>query len=495
MTARKAETGAAPPPRPLLTKYKPLPGVYDEFYADDGSPRPDVERVVRLLEGLGRSEFKRLQRLADVAFVQGGITFSVYSDQRGVEKTFPFDLIPRVIAARDWERVEGGLVQRLRALNLFLADVYGEQRILKEKRIPRELVETSQGYAPAMRGFKPPRGIHVVVAGIDLLRRPDGAFIVLEDNLRVPSGVSYVLENRAVMKRIIPGVFQEARIRTVADYPLRLRHALASTALVPPEEARIVVLTPGPYNSAYFEHSFLARTMGCPLVEGRDLFVHSDKVYVKTTRGPRQVHVIYRRIDDDFLDPEAFRADSMLGVRGLMRAYRAGNVSLANAIGNGVADDKAVYPYVPEMIRFYLSEEPILEQVETYQCGEAKERDHVLKNLPKMVVKEVDGSGGYGMLVGPKATAAEIGSYAERIRNKPRGFIAQPVVDFSTCPTWTGKGVGPRRVDIRPYVLTGDSTWVLAGGLTRVALVEGSYVVNSSQGGGSKDTWVLKETR
>ncbi len=476
----------------LLEGYRPLPPIYDEFYEADGTPRPDSERVVRLMDAVGETEFRRRQRLAEVAFLKGGITFSVYSDRRGVEKTLPFDLIPRVITAGDWERLEAGLVQRMRALNAFLADVYGEQRILAEGVVPRDLVESASGFVPSMRGIRPPGGIHVHVAGIDLLRQPDGEFLVLEDNARVPSGVSYVLENRHVMKRIFPRVFEHARVRAVDDYPVRLREALESVSPVDPEETSVVVLTPGPYNSAYFEHSYLARHMGCPLVEGRDLFVWQDRVYVKTTRGPQPVHVIYRRVDDEFLDPEAFHAGSMLGVQGLMRAYCAGNVALANAIGNGVADDKAMYALVPDMVRFYLSEEPILSQVETFLCGREKDRKYVLEHLSELVVKETDSSGGHGMLIGPCASRREISAFSDRIRARPRTFIAQPLIELSTCPTWTGNAVAPRRVDLRPYVVSGRSTWVLPGGLTRVALVEGSYVVNSSQGGGSKDTWVLE---
>lgn len=493
MTEEETNAPVASPDSALLADYTPLGGAYDELYAGAGKPRPELARVAELLGTLSDKKLKRMQRLADAAFVQGGVTFSVYSDRRGVEKTFPFDLIPRVIGARDWDVLERGLKQRLRALNLFLSDLYGDQKILKEDRIPRALIESSEGFYPEMQGFRPPGGLHVLVAGVDLLRKPDGAFVVLEDNLRVPSGVSYVLENRTVMKRVIPSIFREARVRTVDDYPLRLRDTLASVADVPAAEACVVVMTPGAYNSAYFEHSFLAQRMGCPLVEGRDLFVHDDKVFMKTTRGPQRVHVIYRRLDDAFLDPHAFREDSVLGVPGLVGAHRAGNVALANAIGNGVADDKAIYPHVPEMIRFYLSEDPILEQVETYECSREQDRRHVLDNLERMVVKAVDGAGGYGMLVGPKASRAEIAAFRDRVREKPRGYIAQPVIDFSTCPTLTKDGVGPRRVDLRPYVLTGaNGVRVLAGGLTRVALTRGSYVVNSSQGGGSKDTWVLR---
>ncbi len=478
-------------PRTLFTGYAALAGCYDEIVDGDGQFRRDVRRFARLLDALGPREMERRQRLADAAFRQGGITFSVYSDSRGVEKIFPFDLIPRVVTAREWTKIERGLIQRVQALNLFLADVYGPQKILREKPVLRDLVQSSTGHLPRVEGIKPPLGVYVHVAGIDLVRRPDGVFVVLEDNLRVPSGVSYVIENRRVMKRALAGVFHRAGVRPVSDYPVRLREVLASFPGGDGEGA-IVVLTPGPYNSAYFEHSFLARRMGVQLVEGRDLFVKRKRVYLKTTEGPRPVTVIYRRIDDEFLDPVTFRPDSMLGIDGLLEAYRAGNVTLANAIGNGVADDKAVYPAVPEIIRFYLAEEPILPQVPTFLCRKDEDRSYVLSHLTEMVVKEVSGSGGYGMLVGPKASRAEVARMREAIQAKPRGFIAQPVVELSSCPAWVGKRLVPRRVDLRPYVITGSSTWVLPGGLTRVALREGSYVVNSSQGGGSKDTWVLR---
>jgi len=481
------------PARPLFADYAPLEGCFDEAFRSAGNARGDARRVVGLLDRLGIAEFKRRQKLAEMAFQRGGITFSVYSDRRGVEKTFPFDLIPRMVSSSDWDRAERGLVQRVRALNAFLADVYGEQRIVREGRMPRELIESSRGWRPELRGLKPPGGVHVHVAGIDLVRGPDGRFVVLEDNVRVPSGVSYVLENRGVMKRVFPKIFSRSRVRQIDDYPVRLRQALVEASPRGSDEPLVVVLTPGPFNSAYFEHSFLARRMGCPLVEGRDLFVWHDQVFVKTTAGPRRVHTIYRRVDDDFLDPEVFRPDSLLGVPGLVRAYRAGNVTLANALGNGVADDKAVYAMVPEMVRFYLSEEPILGQVETWLCSRDEDRRYVQEHLADLVVKEVDGSGGYGMLIGPKASSREIARFAKKLEAHPRAFIAQPVVELSTCPAWTGRGVAPRRVDLRPYVVTGDHTWVLPGGLTRVALAQGSYVVNSSQGGGSKDTWVLGE--
>jgi uncharacterized circularly permuted ATP-grasp superfamily protein len=477
--------------RSLFSGYAGLQGCYDEVVDADGQFRRDVRRFARLLDGLGQREMERRQRLADGAFRQGGITFSVYSDRRGVEKIFPFDLIPRVVTAREWAKIERGLVQRVQALNQFLADVYGPQRILREKPVLRELVRSSTGHLPQVEGIRPPLGVYVHVAGIDLVRRPDGAFVVLEDNLRVPSGVSYVIENRRVMKRALAGVFNRAGVRSVSDYPVRLREVL--TAFPGGDgDGAIVVLTPGPYNSAYFEHSFLARRMGVPLVEGRDLFVQRRRVYLKTTEGPRAVRVIYRRIDDEFLDPRTFREDSLLGVAGLVDSYRAGNVTLANAIGNGVADDKAVYAAVPEIIRFYLSEEPILPQVPTFLCRKDEDRAFVLAHLSELVVKEVSGSGGYGMLVGPRASRADVARMRGAIEANPRGFIAQPVVELSTCPAWIGKRLVPRRVDLRPYVISGEKTWVLPGGLTRVALREGSYVVNSSQGGGSKDTWVLR---
>ncbi|MBK9974068.1 MAG: circularly permuted type 2 ATP-grasp protein [Planctomycetes bacterium] len=474
----------------VFSGYKPLKSCFDELFCASGAPQETLEALVRSIDSIGAAEFKARQKLANAAFLKGGITFKVYSDKRGQEKIFPFDLIPRPVSGQEWPRLERGLTQRIAALNMFLADVYGEQRLLKEKVIPRELVEGSKGFLKQVKGIKPLNGVYVHVAGIDLIRRPDGGFCVLEDNIRTPSGVSYVLENRRVMKRVFPKVFAQAKVRNVDEYPLRLREAL--TGIAPQGVApRLLILTPGPFNSAYFEHSFLARSMGCELVQGQDLFVWQDKVYVKTTKGPQRVGVIYRRVDDQFMDPKVFRPDSLLGVPGIMGAYAKGNVALANAIGNGVADDKAVYPYVPDMIRFYLSEEPILDQVETFICAREKDCEHVLANLSKMVVKAVDESGGYGMLMGPQASKKERDAFAERIRANPRGYIAQPRVEFSTCPTWSGTDMQPRRVDLRPYIVTGKDSWVLPGGLTRVALVEGSYVVNSSQGGGSKDTWVM----
>jgi uncharacterized circularly permuted ATP-grasp superfamily protein len=481
-----------PFPDQLFRGYEPLSGTLDEYFEASGKPRVEAERVIRLLEALGGREFRARQKLADATFLQSGITFSVYSDRRGAERVFPFDLIPRLVPSDVWERVRRGLEQRIRALNAFLADVYGEQRILRDGVVPEAMVVGAKGYVPKVRGIRPPQGVHIHIAGIDLIRDPSGEFLVLEDNVRTPSGVSYVLENRGVMKKVFPRVFSDARVVPVEQYPQRLREALASVGPAGDGSDGTVVLTPGPYNSAYFEHSFLARRMGVPLVEGRDLFVDDDRVWAKTTLGPKRVDTIYRRVDDPFIDPDAFRPDSLLGVPGLLRAYAAGNVALANAIGNGVADDKAIYPYVPEMIRFYLSEQPLLGQVPTYVCERPADCAYVLDHIGELVVKAVNEAGGYGMLIGPQASRRERADFRERIRKEPRNYIAQPRIELSTCPTWTPRGVAARRVDLRPYVVSGRETWALPGGLTRVALLEGSYVVNSSQGGGSKDTWVLQ---
>jgi uncharacterized circularly permuted ATP-grasp superfamily protein len=478
----------------LFADYRTLPGTYDECFGGDGAARPEFRRCLDALAAHSPSDFARHQHFAELALLNQGVTFSVYSDQRGSEKIFPFCLVPRLISARDWAHLERGLVQRVLALEAFLDDVYGPARILHEKPLLRELVLGSKGYLSKLHGVKPPGGVRIHVSGIDLIRDPSGTFCVLEDNLRTPSGVSYVLENRLLSKRVLPEVLDRARVFGVDSYPERLAGTLRSVS-PEPGDCCSVVLTPGPYNSAYFEHSFLARTMGLELVQAADLFVDDDRVWVRTTRGPRRVHVIYRRTDEAFLDPEVFRPDSLLGVRGLIRAYAAGNVSLANAPGNGVADDKAIYPFVPEIIRFYLAEEPVLEQVPTFLCAREEDRAQVLENIAEMVVKVVDEAGGYGMLMGPQASAEERDLFRERIAAEPRRYIAQRRVELSTCPTWDGAGerVVPRRVDLRPYILNGRAgPWVLPGGLTRVALVEGSYVVNSSQGGGSKDTWVQK---
>ena len=479
----------------LFSQYRIHPGSYDEVFAADGTPRPEFRSAIAALGTHTPEEFARQQRLAEMALLSQGVTFSVYSDQRGSEKIFPFCLVPRFIAARDWEKVERGLRQRILALEAFLDDLYGAQRVLQEMPLLRELVQGGKGFLPKLRGIKPPGGVRIHITGVDLIRDPSGTFRVLEDNLRTPSGVSYVLENRLLSKRVVPEALDRARVYGVDHYPERLGATLRSVSPEDPDRSSVVLLTPGPFNSAYFEHTFLARNMGIDLVEAADLFVDGDKVFARTTRGARRVHVIYRRTDDDFLDPEMFRPDSLLGVRGLMRAWAAGNVALANAPGNGVADDKAVYPFVPDIIRFFLTEEPILEQVTTHLCARDEDRALVLERIGEMVVKVVDEAGGYGMLMGPQASAAERDEFRRRIQAEPRRYIAQPRVELSTCPTWDDKGarVVPRRVDLRPYVLNSRAgPWVLPGGLTRVALVEGSYVVNSSQGGGSKDTWVQK---
>jgi len=485
------------PPLPcrLFQNYKPHPKAWDELFLNQ-QPHSHCKELLGQFGQLDPLEFQRRRTSADMAFVNQGITFSVYADRRGVEKIFPFDLIPRTVPAEEWYAVESGLKQRITALDAFLDDVYHDQRILKEGIIPGDLVLESKGFRKEMIGFRPPGGRYIHICGTDLIRDEKGQLIVLEDNGRTPSGVSYVLENRAVMKKVFPELFQYCRVRRVEDYPRQLREALCSVA---PEGAAnppvVVLLSPGPYNSAYFEHSFLARHMGIELVLGPDLFVEKDCVYLKTTLGPQKVDVIYRRLDDDFLDPEAFRPDSLLGVPGLFRAYRAGNVTLANAVGTGVADDKAVYPYVEEMIRFYLSEKPILKNVPTYICAKPDDLAYTLDHLGELVVKAVNESGGYGMLMGPASTAAQRAEFHVKIRANPRNYVAQPVVTLSTCPTWTDEGLAPRHVDLRPYIVSGQSTWVLPGGLTRTALIKGSLVVNSSQGGGSKDTWVMENGR
>jgi uncharacterized circularly permuted ATP-grasp superfamily protein len=491
---------ATPPPSPvardLFDPYAPLDGAWDELFARRGEARPGLTRPLAALLGTGAEEFARAQALAEKSLLNQGVTFSVYSDQRGSEKIFPFCLVPRVVSAADWRRVETGLEQRIRALHAFLDDVYGPQRIFASPRVPEAVVLGAKHYLPQLRGVRAPHGVRIHIAGIDLIRSPDGTFRVLEDNLRTPSGVSYVMENRLVSKRVFPAKFAEARVRRVDHYPARLAELLRSVAPEDEADPLVVVHTPGPFNSAYFEHSFLARTMGVELVEGSDLCVVGDHVFLRTTRGLRRVHVVYRRVDDAFLDPEVFRADSMLGVPGLMRVWASGKVTIVNAPGNGVADDKAVCALVPEMIRFYLGEEPILADVPTYVCARDDDRRYVLEHLGELVVKAVDEAGGYGMLMGPESTAPQRDEFRRRILAEPRRYVAQHRVELSTCPTWdpVRRALVPRRVDLRPFVLTGrDGSWVLPGGLTRVALREGSYVVNSSQGGGSKDTWVLQE--
>jgi uncharacterized circularly permuted ATP-grasp superfamily protein/transglutaminase-like putative cysteine protease len=499
---RPAEVGQRPLAGPaldgqgkLFDGYEPVSGTHDELFEGAGRFRSQFARALGALASKAPAEFARNHALAELALLNQGVTFSVFQNEQGAEKIFPFCLLPRLISAEGFRELERGLTQRLRALSLFLDDVYGEQRILSEGKIPRDLVLGAKHYLPSLRGVRPPGGVRVHVSGIDLIRDPAGTYRVLEDNLRTPSGVSYVLENRLISKRVLPQAIDAARVQRVDHYPARLAETLRSVSPEAGDASTVVLLTPGPFNPAYFEHSFLARTMGIELVEAADLTVDDDRVWLRTTLGRSRVHVIYRRTDEAFLDPEVFRKDSLIGVPGLMRAYAKGNVAIANAPGNGVADDKAVYAFVPEMIRFYLSEEPLLAQVPTWLCMRDDDRAYVLEHLGELVVKAVDEAGGYGMLMGPQSTAEERAEFARRIRAEPRRYIAQRRVELSTCPTWD-KGslaVVPRRVDLRPYLLFGKGgPWVLPGGLTRVALVEGSYVVNSSQGGGSKDTWVLK---
>ncbi len=479
----------------IFEGYQRLEGTYDEFFGSDGKPHAALAAVVDRLNELTRRDFRHLQSLADATFLRGGITFTLYEGNSSTERIFPFDLIPRVVPAREWRDIEAGLVQRIKALNCFLADVYGDQRILQEDVIPRYLVEGSKGYRPQLKGIRPPKDVWIHIAGVDLIRDGAGRFRVLEDNVRVPSGVSYVLENRETMKKTYPAIFRNVRVEAVESYPHKLREAMNAVAPGAGGTKRMVVLTPGAFNSAYFEHSYLARRIGCELVQGSDLFVERRRVFAKTTQGPAPIDVIYRRIDDDFLDPEVFRSDSMLGVPGLIDAWSAGNVAIVNAVGNGVADDKGVYPFVPDMIRFYLSEEPLLAQVDTWVCARPDDCSYVLDHLAELVVKPVNEAGGYGMLMGPSATRAELAEFRQRVAADPRNYIAQSRIELSSCPTWTQKGVEPRRVDLRPFIVTGDRSWVLPGGLTRVALRKGSYVVNSSQGGGSKDTWVVGEKK
>jgi uncharacterized circularly permuted ATP-grasp superfamily protein len=465
---------------------------YDEMYAAPGQPHPHCRSYVDWLATQPPARIRQRRAEADALFHRVGITFAVYGEDAGTERLIPFDVVPRIIAAAEWARLEAGLKQRVRALNAFVADVYGEQQILAQGVVPRDLVLGNSQYRAPMAGLKVPVGIYTHIAGIDIVRDEDGAFRVLEDNLRVPSGVSYMLENRKVMMRLFPELFTGAPVAPVEHYPDVLLKNLQSVCPAGVTDPTVVLLTPGAYNSAYFEHAFLAQQMGIELVEGQDLFVRNDVLYMRTTRGPKRVDVVYRRIDDDFLDPLAFRADSALGVPGLMSAYRAGRVTIANAIGTGVADDKSIYPWVPEMIRYYLGEVPIIENVETWVLRKPEHLAHALANLEHLVVKEVHGAGGYGMLIGPKSTRAEIEAFRQRILARPEQYIAQPTLALSTSPTFVEEGLAPRHVDLRPFVLSGRDITIVPGGLTRVALREGSLVVNSSQGGGTKDTWVLQ---
>jgi uncharacterized circularly permuted ATP-grasp superfamily protein len=458
-----------------------------------GAPRSHCADYWRWLEGQPQEYLARKRSEADALFHRVGVTFAVYGENSGTERLIPFDIVPRIIPPQDWARLETGLAQRVRALNAFIGDIYHEQRILRAGVIPAERVLCNAQYRPEMQGVEVPGKIYAHIAGIDVVRDDRGNFCVLEDNLRVPSGVSYMLENRKMMMRLFPELFAHHPIAPVEQYPDLLLENLKSVAPSGVSDPTVVLLTPGMYNSAYFEHAFLAQQMGIELVEGQDLFVLDDVLYMRTTRGPQRVDVLYRRLDDDFLDPLSFRPDSTLGVPGLLTVYRAGHVTIANAIGTGVADDKSIYPYVPEMIRFYLGEAPLLENVRTWILGNPEDRAYVLDHLHELVVKEVHGAGGYGMLIGPAATAAQLEDFRARIRAQPDRYIAQPTLALSTCPTFAVAGIAPRHIDLRPFVLSGRDVSIVPGGLTRVALREGSLIVNSSQGGGTKDTWVLGE--
>src|SRR5580658_1058277 len=465
---------------------------FDEMLDESGKIRPHYRRFCSLFESLGTEEFADKRHSIDLAFLRQGVTFNVYGDSQGTERIFPFDLVPRVIPAKEWDHLERGLIQRITALNLFLRDIYHEQKIVKDGVIPAHYILSGKHFRREFVNFNVPKDIYIHICGTDLIRGDDGAYMVLEDNGRCPSGVSYVLENRRAMKRSFPAMFESIGVRPVDDYPQELLKMLQYIAPAGVSNPTIVLLTPGAYNSAYFEHTYLARQMGIEIVEGRDLVVTDARVYMRTTKGLQPVHVIYRRIDDDFLDPTVFRRDSMLGVPGLVHAYRAGHVSLANSIGTGIADDKVMYYFVPRMIKYYLSQEPIIPNVPTYLASEEADKKYILENLPNLVVKAANESGGYGMLMGPKASSEEIETFRERIEADPRNYIAQPMISLSRHPTHVdGSLFEGRHIDLRPYIICGEKTTVAPGGLTRVALRPGSLVVNSSQGGGSKDTWVL----
>jgi uncharacterized circularly permuted ATP-grasp superfamily protein len=477
---------------PALKNYL-LDHAYDEMFAGEHELHGHYGPLIDHFNTLSSDELRRRKQSADVSFLNQGITFTVYGRDEGTERIFPYDLLPRIITSAEWATVERGLTQRITALNLFLKDIYNEGRILEDGVVPRDVVYSCKHFRRQMVGLQVPRNVYIAICGTDLIRMQDGEFVVLEDNLRVPSGVSYMLTNRRVMKRIFPQLFRSYNVRPIEQYTQLLLGTLRSLAPEGRPEPNIVLLSPGVFNSAYFEHTYLARQMGIELVEGRDLVTHDNVIYMRTTSGLRRVDVIYRRVDDDFIDPLAFRGDSILGVAGLFNAYRAGNVTLANAFGTGVADDKALYAYVPDIIKYYLTEEPVLQNVKTYLLTDKKSRQHVLQNLDKLVVKAVGESGGYGMLIGPQSTKAEQDEFAEKIKADPRNYIAQPTISFSRAPCLIGDELQPRHVDLRPYVLYGDKVTIVPGGLTRVALKKGSLVVNSSQGGGSKDTWVLSQ--
>lgn len=473
-----------------FTNYQ-LDNFYDELFESRGKTRPGSKLLIERLESLSGESILAKQKAAETMLLQMGITFAVYGNEEGAEKIFPFDIIPRIIDGAEWDRIEAGLKQRIFALNAFIDDIYNGRRIVKDRVIPEDVILSSKTYRKECEGFSPPHNIWCHVTGTDLVRDSDGTYYVLEDNLRCPSGVSYVLENRQILKRTFPQVFEASNVRAVDDYPNLLLDILEYLAPESVSAPTIGVLTPGTYNSAYFEHSFLARQMGVELLEGQDLIVHNGFIHMQTTKGLQQVDVLYRRIDDDFIDPLAFRPDSMLGVPGLMEVYKSGKLAMANAPGTGVADDKVIYAYVPKIIKYYTGEEPILPNVPTYVCAEQKERAYVLENLDKLVVKAANESGGYGMLVGPHASQAERKKFAQLIRENPRNYMAQPTLALSRVPSLIEDRIEGRHVDLRPYILYGKEIYVLPGGLTRVALRKGSLVVNSSQGGGSKDTWVV----
>jgi uncharacterized circularly permuted ATP-grasp superfamily protein len=464
---------------------------FDEIFDRTRQPRPHYRPLVSLLRSFTPGEIARRERLQKLSLMNQGITFTVYGEKEGIERIFPFDFVPRIIPASEWQRIQNGLVQRISAINLFLLDVYQDQKCLKDGLLPPDLLFSRREYKRELLGVVPPRRIYTHVVGTDIIRNDRGEYLVLEDNCRCPSGVSYVLENRNLLQRVFPEFFNAYPVRPVKDYPQHLLETLTATSPKTSQEPVVVLLTPGLYNSAYFEHSFLAREMGVPLVEGRDLVVEDNALFTRTTRGRRRVDVLYRRIDDDFLDPLTFRRDSMLGIPGLINAYRDGNVALANAPGAGVADDKAVYAYMPQIIKYYLDEDPLLPQVETYLGSRPDDLRYIREHAARLVIKTTGDSGGYGMLMGPFAARAEIQEYLVRMQGNPGNYIAQPLVELSCHPTWVDGAFRPRRVDLRPFILYGDRIRVLPGGLTRVALKPGSYVVNSSQGGGSKDTWVL----
>lgn len=464
---------------------------FDEMFEPNGQVRPHYRQLLERFHELGDQEFQDKRRAVDLSFLRMGITFTVYGDEKGTERIFPFDLVPRIIPNREWQVIEKGLEQRITALNLFLHDIYHDQKILKDGVIPAHYIMTGKHFRKAFMGINVPGNIYIHICGTDLIRDGDGQYLVLEDNARCPSGVSYVLENRQAMKRAFPHFFDRMGVRPVDGYPEDLLQTLRHIAPGGKDDPTIAVLTPGIYNSAYFEHCFLAREMGVEIVEGRDLLVRDDKVYMRTSRGLSQVDVIYRRIDDDFIDPVTFRRDSLLGVPGLVHAYRSGNVSLANSIGTGIADDKVMYYFVPRMIKYYLDQDPILPNVQTYLASEKEDFAYIMDHLPELVTKAANEAGGYGMLIGPKATAAEVEEFRAKIKDEPRNFICQPTISLSRHPTFCGDQFQGRHVDLRPYILYGDKIRIMPGGLTRVALKKGSLVVNSSQGGGSKDTWVL----